>query len=335
MEEYHPVTLYIDAEAQYADGAPTAEEIYATMESANYETFITDYVWMAGSPLFFETQRVYFSSSLDAGQIPGLPTPPGTDEPNEEITNAPTMALTASHTEAEVDGGLSDETTGSLLPLPPEEAVTDAPDVEMTELPEESEIPINNVTSVPASATSIPTTTDAEITGSTEEPMADSSASVTNAPGTAVPSNTTNEETGEVPDVEESQAPEDSMLPESTVTDVPGPATSTNDTSSGSASGEATSNPVVVPASLTFGFFLGVEVTEPTAGEIDGLVVQINSFYDDVLSAEYENFQTFETNGKPVERRYLHQQFVHQPLLTVHRSFLWMQRSCQHDILQW
>jgi hypothetical protein len=323
VEAYYPVTLFIEAEVLSSQEGPDAEELYKTMRGANYTEFITAYVWYAPSPLFHETQRVYFSSSLDAGLIPGSPTPPGTEEPQSEVTSVPTMAMTASQSE-EVDPGIPDETTGAILPTsPPELTVTDAPKVEMTDLPEETEPSLETGTDIPATATSIPSNAEAEITGSTGAPMSDSPVEVpdiaTSGPDTAAPS-TTDEETGELTVTDAPAAPEETGVPEVEVTsgpemsatDSPEAEISTSVPSTASTSGEAESNPVVLSANMEFGFFPDVEVSEPTPEQVGDLVSQINRFYDDVLSPEYENFQTFETNGESLETSFtiIHPLFI-------------------------
>jgi hypothetical protein len=347
VEAYYPVTLYVKAEALFADEESDAEKLFTTMESADYEKFITEYVWNATSTLFFGTKRVYFSSSHENGQIPELSTPSGTEAPQSELTGSPTMTMTNSQSEVGIDTGILDETNGATLPsTQPEVTMTEAANVEITALPEESESPLDTLTGVPASNTtgnttgaalpieasttdtpnvdvtelpeetdavtdiptantSIPTTTDAEISGSTTAPMSDSAAVETDAPGASEPTR--------VPQVEEPQ------VPELEVTDVPensatgSPVAGTNVSSTDSTSGISESNPVMFPASMEFGFFPDVEVKEPTAEEVGALVKQINRFYDDVLGVSYENFQTFEADGELLEAfTILRTLFLHQ-----------------------
>lgn len=63
-----PVILDFDASVVFSadsNGSPTAAQVFAVMEAANYESYITGYVWAStpvGTSLFFDTQRVAFAA---------------------------------------------------------------------------------------------------------------------------------------------------------------------------------------------------------------------------------------------------------------------------------
>ena len=60
-----------------------------------------------------------------------------------------------------------------------------------------------------------------------------------------------------------------------------------------------TTDVVIVPSLvLSFGFFELAEKREPVQAEIDELIVQTNSFYAEVLAANFTNYAIFEADGK-------------------------------------
>ncbi|CAB9513388.1 Conserved hypothetical protein [Seminavis robusta] len=195
-------------------------------------------------------------------EIPAVLPEPEVTEPPLVVTEPP---LVATDGPIEVTEAPMEETGAPVLETEAPMEVTEAP-MEVTEAPMEvtdaPELPEPDVTEPPLVVTEPPlvvTEPPAEETGAPAE--------VTGAP-----------EEGEA-----TETPDDGMTgaPEGIMTL---PAEVEEDSSR------------VLQASMDFGFFEGTEVRQPTPEEVDGLVVQINNFYTDVLDESFENFATFEAN---------------------------------------
>lgn len=69
-QNLYPVSIDFDAVANFSPDsiAPTIDEVFQAMNSANYNDYIQRFAWSAAPPmesLFFETQRVAFDASVE------------------------------------------------------------------------------------------------------------------------------------------------------------------------------------------------------------------------------------------------------------------------------
>lgn len=67
-----PIRIDFDANAFFTDGTdiPSAQDVFAVLEGADYQNYITNYVWNSepvGSTIFFETQEVAYEARVTTG----------------------------------------------------------------------------------------------------------------------------------------------------------------------------------------------------------------------------------------------------------------------------